>query len=79
MKSPEPSSLLKVYDRLSALIEKLPGGLQKPILRELTPIRELFLEQRAPRILLTGASVQSVPLLLATMGASHIHSGDSRC
>ena len=77
MKSPEPSALLKIYDRLSALIEKLPGGLQKPILRELTPIRELFLEQRAPRILLTGGSAQSVPSLLATMGASHIHSGES--
>ena len=39
MKSPEPNAVLKLYDRLSALIEKLPGGLQKPILRELTPIR----------------------------------------
>jgi len=73
MKSPEPNALLKIYDRLSALIEKLPGGLQKPILRELTPIRELFLEQRAPRVLLTGGSTQSVPSLLAAMGASHIH------
>lgn len=77
MKSPEPNALLKIYDRLSALIEKLPGGLQKPILRELTPIRELFLEQRAPRVLLTGGSTQSVPSLLAGMGASHIHCGDS--
>ena len=77
MKSPEPNAILKIYDRLSALIEKLPGGLQKPILRELTPIRELFLEQRAPRVLLTGGSTQSVPSLLAAMGASHIHCGDS--
>lgn len=73
----EPSALLKIYDRLSALIEKLPGGLQKPILRELNPIRELFLEQRAPRLLLAGGSMQSAPALLAAMGASNIHSGDS--
>lgn len=77
MKSPEPNVILKLYDRLSALIEKLPGGLQKPILRELTPIRELFLEQRPTRLLLSGGSTQSVPSLLATMGASHIHCGDS--
>ncbi len=77
MKSPAPNALLKVYDRLSALIEKLPGGLQKPILRELTPIRELFLEQRAPRILLSGGSTQSAPSLLAAMGASNIHCGES--
>jgi uncharacterized protein (DUF697 family) len=77
MKSPEPNAVLKLYDRLSALIEKLPGGLQKPILRELTPIRELFLEQRAPRILLSGWSTQSTPSLLAAMGASNIHCGES--
>lgn len=77
MKSPEPHALLKLYDRLSALIEKLPGGLQKPILRELTPIRELFLEQRAPRLMLSGGSTQSAPSLLAAMGASNIHCGES--
>lgn len=77
MKSPEPHTLLKLYDRLSALIEKLPGGLQKPILRELTPIRELFLEQRAPRLMLSGGSTQSAPSLLAAMGASNIHCGES--
>lgn len=46
--------LLKLYDRLTSLVEKLPGGLQKPILRELVPIRELFLEQRPARLLLLG-------------------------
>jgi len=77
MKTPKSGVLLDIYDRLAALVEKLPGGLQKPILRELTPIRELFLEQRAPRILLVGGSTQSVPSLLAAMGASNIHSGES--
>ena len=77
MKSPEPNALLNLYDRMSGLIEKLPGGLQRPILRELTPIRELFLEQRATRLLLSGGSTQSVPSLLAAMGASNIHCGES--
>ena len=54
-------TLLSLYDRFSRLVEKLPGGLQKPILRELGPIREVFLEQRAPRFLLLGAAGRSVP------------------
>jgi len=74
----EPSTLLALYDRLTGFIEKLPGGLQKPILSELTPIRELFLEQRSPRILLVGGTLESVPLLLSTMGATQIHCGDAK-
>jgi len=61
-------SLLAVYNRFTGLIEKLPGGLQKPILRELTPIRELFLEQRAARIFLVGSSLRSVPEILSGFG-----------
>jgi len=48
-------SLLALYERFEKLIEKLPGGLQKPILQELVPIREFFLEQRPARILFLGA------------------------
>jgi len=47
-------SLISLYDRLARLVDKLPGGLQKPILRELEPIREVFLEQRVPRLMLAG-------------------------
>ena len=44
-------------------MEKLPGGLQKPILRELVPIRELYLEQRPARILLLGTAGKAFPVL----------------
>jgi len=47
-------TLLAYYEKLTGLVGKLPGGLQKPILNELVPIRELFLEQRPPRLLLVG-------------------------
>lgn len=53
-------TLLEYYERLTGLVEKLPGGLQKPILNELVPIRQLFLEQRAPRLLLLGDSQPSI-------------------
>jgi len=57
-------NVIKLYDRLAGLVDKLPGGLQKPILRELTPIREVFLEQRPARLLLIGEVGRSVPEFL---------------
>lgn len=60
-------TLLKQYDRLAGLVGKLPGGLRNPILRELRPIRELFLEQRPARLVLFGAGGPSVPGLLCEL------------
>ena len=48
--------MLGWYDKLERLVSKLPGPLQKAILSELQPVKELFLEQRPARILLTGTS-----------------------
>ena len=47
-------ALLTAYEKMSALLDKLPGSLQEPILRELDPIKEIFLRQRAPRIAVLG-------------------------
>lgn len=52
-------TLLSWYDKLEKLVTKLPGPLQKAILNELQPVKELFLEQRPPRILLLGTSETS--------------------
>jgi len=49
-----PSSFLSLYDKLEKLVRRLPEGLQQPILREITPIKTLFLLQRPPRIVLVG-------------------------
>ena len=70
-------SLLTVYDRLTGLIEKLPGGLQKPILRELTPIRQVFLEQRPPRLMLVGNPGATAQEILASLGAQGLETGPS--
>ena len=40
------SLLLHVVERLEGLVGKLPATIQKPILSELTPLKELFLQQR---------------------------------
>ncbi len=68
-------SLLSVFDRLGGLIDKLPGGLQKPILRELTPIRQLFLEQRPARLLLVGPEGQPAHAFLAALGTPDLATG----
>lgn len=70
-------SLLSVYDRLTGLIDKLPGGLQKPILRELTPIKQVFLEQRPARLMLVGSRGGTAQEVLATLGASGLETGES--
>lgn len=47
-------ALLQLVERLEGFAGKLPAALQKPILQEVTPLKDLFLRQRAPRIVLTG-------------------------
>ncbi len=69
--------LLGLYDRLTGLIEKLPGGLHKPILKELVPIREVFLDQRPARLLLLGGAGKSVPEFLHDLCGSMVETGES--
>src|SRR5690606_22337309 len=54
-----------------------PGGLQKPILRELVPIRELFLEQRPARLILLGSAGKSVPEFLHATAGITVETGES--
>lgn len=70
-------NLLGLYDKLTQLVEKLPGGLQKPILRELSPIREVFLDQRPARIMLVGTAGKSVPEFLHSFSGVTVETGES--
>ena len=47
-------NILQLYDKLEKLVAKLPAPLQKPILHEITPIKNLFLCRRPPRLALLG-------------------------
>jgi uncharacterized protein (DUF697 family) len=51
---------LHIVEKLEGFLSKLPPTIQKPILHELTPLKELFLQQRSPRFILLGSS--KVPL-----------------
>ena len=48
------SVFLSLYEKLESLVQRLPDGLRAPILREITPIKTLFLLQRPPRLVLLG-------------------------
>ena len=50
------SSLLHIIERLEGFLGKLPDTIRRPVLHELTPLKELFLQQRPPRFLLTGSN-----------------------
>lgn len=68
--------ILKFYNRVTSVVEKLPGGIQKPILAELEPIRELFIEQRPPRIVLVGsASTPTAPAFLHELSGHAVETG----
>lgn len=60
-------TLVGYYDKLATLVEKLPGGLQKPIMQELRPIREVFLDQRPARLLVLGDPEISIPNFLCRL------------
>src|SRR3984893_2444217 len=69
--------LLHVVERLESFAGKLPATIQKPILSELTPLKELFLRQRPPRFLLVGSNKIPANRILATIFDSSVLDDDS--
>ena len=73
----KPSTFLSLYDKLERLVRHLPDALQGPILREITPIKTLFLLQRAPRLVLLGrGGAGKVEVLRALFGAEVAQAGE---
>ena len=62
-------SLLHIIERLEGFLGKLPETIQKPVLHELTPLKELFLQQRAPRFVLTGSNKLPLQDIVAALFA----------
>jgi len=61
---------LHIVERLEGFLHKLPDSIQKPILHELTPLKQLFLQQRAPRFALTGSHRLPIQEVVATLFAA---------
>ncbi len=66
---------LHIVERLEGFLGKLPATIQKPVLHELTPLKELFLKQRSPRFVLTGSHKLPVQEVFANL-FSAAHPGD---
>jgi uncharacterized protein (DUF697 family) len=49
-------SLLQLVERLERLAGRLPSKIRKAVLSELTPLKQLFLQQRPPRFLFAGSA-----------------------
>ena len=62
--------LLHIVERLEGFVGRLPGPIQKPVLHELTPLKELFLQQRPPRFLVAGSGRLPIPQIVTLLFGS---------
>jgi uncharacterized protein (DUF697 family) len=60
-------AFLHIVERLERLLAKLPEKIRRPVLRELTPLKELFLQQRPPRFLFVGSSKMPAHQIINTL------------
>jgi uncharacterized protein len=65
-----PPSLLQIVERLERLASRLPSKIRKAVLSELTPLKQLFLQQRPPRFLFAGSSVMPLKQVIGALFAS---------
>jgi uncharacterized protein (DUF697 family) len=65
-------NLLSLYEKLESLVARLPASLQSPILREILPLKTLFLHQRPPRLLLLGDRAASRSEVLNALFSSNV-------
>jgi uncharacterized protein (DUF697 family) len=64
-------SLLQIVERLERLAGRLPSKIRKAVLDELTPLKQLFLQQRPPRFLFAGsAKVPARKIISALFGSA---------
>jgi hypothetical protein len=65
-------SLLQIVERLERLAGRLPAKIRKAVLSELTPLKQLFLQQRPPRFLFAGSSALPLEQVIAVLfGSEH--------
>src|SRR5437667_1459531 len=61
------TAILHVVERLERLVTRLPEKIRRPVSRELTPLKELFLQQRPPRFLFIGSSEMPTHRIIDTL------------
>ena len=63
------TALLQIAERLERLAGRLPSKIRKAVLSELTPLKQLFLQQRPPRFLFIGSSKMPMQQIINTLFA----------
>jgi uncharacterized protein (DUF697 family) len=63
-------SLLQIVERLERLAGRLPSKIRKAVLNELTPLKQLFLQQRPPRFLFAGSAKVSARKIISALFGS---------
>src|SRR5262249_43586894 len=63
------TTLLRIAEKLERLAGRLPSKIRKAVLSELTPLKELFLQQRPPRFLFIGSSKMTTQRIINTLFA----------
>ena len=61
------TALLRIAEKLERLAARLPSKIRNSVLRELTPLKELFLQQRPPRFLFIGSSKMPAHRIINTL------------
>ena len=69
------TTLVQIAERLEGLAAKLPERIRRPVLRELVPLKQLFLQQRRPRFLFVGSSKTPMPEIIDALFAPDSHDG----
>jgi uncharacterized protein (DUF697 family) len=69
------TTLVHIAERLEGLAGKLPERIRRPVLRELVPLKQLFLQQRRPRFLFIGSSKTPMPEIIDALFAPDSHDG----
>jgi uncharacterized protein (DUF697 family) len=69
------TTLVQIAERLERLACKLPEKIRRPVLRELVPLKQLFLQQRRPRFLFIGSSKTPMPEIIDVLFAPDSHEG----
>jgi uncharacterized protein (DUF697 family) len=71
-------SLLQVVERLERLAGRLPSRIRNAVLSELTPLKQLFLQQRPPRFLFAGsANVPAGKIVSVLFGSTEFAAPDA--
>lgn len=52
------STIAELAEKFEKLLNRLPGGIRTPVQKEWRPLNELFLQRRAPRLVIIGSQAE---------------------